>query len=243
MTEPKKLIEYYPNFSSLKNGFFSCMQNPPWDGVYDPQFLDIHFFQMYGQRYAGNLVEWYFDIATALPEQTKRDDIAALILAEFKTAWEHKFELLKLEYNPIENYSMTEDGQDTHDDTRTPDITHTMTRTPNITNTQEIINRTQNSENKMYGFNSDLGANDSSRIDTENGTITNKESGDELTDTKESGTEQTKGQSTHRLTRSGNIGVTTSQQMAESEINLWDWNFILGVFRDCAERLTLKIYE
>ena len=47
----------------------------------------------------------------------------------------------------------------------------------------------------------------------------------------------------HELTRTGNIGVTTSQQMIESEIKLWDWNFIDNVFKDIAEILTLPIYE
>ena len=45
------------------------------------------------------------------------------------------------------------------------------------------------------------------------------------------------------LTRKGNIGVTTSQQMIESERNLWIWNFFKdAVFPDIDTILTLKIY-
>lgn len=47
----------------------------------------------------------------------------------------------------------------------------------------------------------------------------------------------------YRLTRSGNIGVTTSQQMIESERNLWLWNFFYKVvFPDVDRALTLNIY-
>ena len=47
----------------------------------------------------------------------------------------------------------------------------------------------------------------------------------------------------YRLTRSGNIGVTTSQQMIESERNLWLWNFFYKVvFPDVDRVLTLNIY-
>lgn len=48
----------------------------------------------------------------------------------------------------------------------------------------------------------------------------------------------------YRLTRSGNIGVTTSQQMLESELELWRvWNFFRGiVYPDIDRVLTIEIY-
>lgn len=46
-----------------------------------------------------------------------------------------------------------------------------------------------------------------------------------------------------KLERSGNIGVTTSQQMIESERNLWQWNYFYKVvFPDIDRVLTLAIY-
>ena len=44
------------------------------------------------------------------------------------------------------------------------------------------------------------------------------------------------------LTRKGNIGVTTTQQMMSSEIELWQWNFYESVFKDIDSVLTLYIY-
>ena len=47
----------------------------------------------------------------------------------------------------------------------------------------------------------------------------------------------------YELTRSGNIGVTTSQQMIESERALWVWNFFRNVvFPDIDRVLTIPIY-
>lgn len=43
-------------------------------------------------------------------------------------------------------------------------------------------------------------------------------------------------------TRKGNIGVTSSQQLIESEIKLWQWNFIKEVYKDLDEELTIPIY-
>lgn len=45
------------------------------------------------------------------------------------------------------------------------------------------------------------------------------------------------------LTRRGNIGVTTTQQMLESEIKLWEWDYLAGVFGDANKLLTIPIYE
>ena len=47
----------------------------------------------------------------------------------------------------------------------------------------------------------------------------------------------------YTLTRSGNIGVTTSQQMIESERQLWIWNYFENVvFPDLDNILTLPLY-
>ena len=44
------------------------------------------------------------------------------------------------------------------------------------------------------------------------------------------------------LTRKGNIGVTTSQQMINSELELREYNFIEVIYSDIDSILTLKIY-
>lgn len=91
------------------------------------------------------------------------------------------------------------------------------------------------------------------RTDTDGGTSATARTGtDTLThNTSETDTgTQTDAQSgsdtatrNYTLTRSGNIGVTTAQQMIESERELWLWNFFYKiVFPDVDKVLTLNIY-
>lgn len=47
---------------------------------------------------------------------------------------------------------------------------------------------------------------------------------------------------THTLTRKGNIGVTTTQQMIQSDIDLWKWIFLDDIVKDINTLLTLSIY-
>ena len=44
------------------------------------------------------------------------------------------------------------------------------------------------------------------------------------------------------LNRSGNIGVTTSQQMVRDELEVWQWNFFQTVFEDIDSICCLEIY-
>ena len=63
------------------------------------------------------------------------------------------------------------------------------------------------------------------------------------TETERTGTYESKTDYDTELTRSGNIGVTTSQQMIESERELWTWNFFQNVvFPDLTKLLALRIY-
>ena len=67
--------------------------------------------------------------------------------------------------------------------------------------------------------------------------------GEKITETGHTGTYEDKTTYNSTLTRSGNIGVTTSQQMIEQEINLWKWNFFRDVvFPDIAKALTISLY-
>lgn len=63
------------------------------------------------------------------------------------------------------------------------------------------------------------------------------------TETSHTGTYEKEIEYDTELRRSGNIGVTTSQQMIQSEIDLWKWNFFQDVvFKDLAKSLTLSVY-
>ena len=135
-------------------------------------------------------------------------------------------------------------------ETTTPDLTEE--ETPNLTET-ETPNETTTTSGDVFGFNSVLAVPDSGASSSRTGTVTNATTGTNTRTT--TGTSETEydtresdtGTETHtdsgsdtqtrnyKLTRSGNIGVTTSQQMLESEMLLrCKWNMyeiIANAFR------------
>ena len=165
-----------------------------------------------------------------------------MVYQRFGVKWYKIFEAINTVYKPLENYSMKEK--------RTPDITKETTfdttdeRTPDLTKTTNGTGTTEtDSTTGIYGFNSS-DSNPSGTIDgnqtdtitdrteTETGTDTSTKTGT-ITDT-ETGTED--------LERSGNIGVTTSQQMLESEIQIRQYDFYKGIYEDIDSILCLKSY-
>lgn len=132
-----------------------------------------------------------------------------LLLNSYKYSGLYKTTLL--EYNPIENYSMSESGTDI--------------RTPNITTTDSM--------NVGEQSNSTTSTDSVSPYDTQSFTDSNKTVVSENTGARtdsntrtETGTETT----THEFQRDGNIGVTTSQQMIESERKVVNFAFLKIVF-------------
>ena len=139
---------------------------------------------------------------------------------KFGLKWWKISEAITTEYRPLENYDMEE--------IRTPNLTESLTR-KQATDT----NVHQETESGIYGFNSTH----SQPTATGEGDThtTGLKANNEIEDTKSN-------TGTERLTRHGNIGVTTSQQMLESEIKLRQYNFIEEVFKDIDSILCLKIY-
>lgn len=78
---------------------------------------------------------------------------------------------------------------------------------------------------------------------TETKNLTDTETLDETETRNLSNESESDGSNVRQLTRSGNIGVTTSQQMIESERSLWRWNFFSVVFSDIDSVLCLDVYE
>ena len=146
--------------------------------------------------------------------------LAYQVVHKFGYKWWKISQAITTDYRPLENYDMEE--------IRTPNLTENLTRKQN---TDTNVN--QSTESGIYGFNS------TESQPTATGTgdthTTGLKANNEIADTKtNTGTES--------LTRHGNIGVTTSQQMLESEIKLRQYNFIEEVFKDIDSILCLKVY-
>ena len=85
------------------------------------------------------------------------------------------------------------------------------------------ITSTDNTKGGSYGFNSDV----SVPVNDSNSTSVVEGNGED---------------NKRELTRSGNIGVTSSQQMLEQELQLRKYNFYEEMFKDVNSVVTLSIY-
>lgn len=154
------------------------------------------------------------------------------ILRLYGDRWTRLYNLSKSTYDPLENYSMTENMSN---DQRT--VQHNGNRSETA-HTENKSDSTGFADDNRTGFNSG-----STPLLVSEGNTRGNASGS--ADGTQSGTDAYTDTETHsyRLTRSGNIGVTTSQQMAESEIKLWQWTFFNDVvFPDIDRVLTLSVY-
>lgn len=152
--------------------------------------------------------------------------VANYIIQKYRDKWNKVYDaFIESNYNPIENYSMVQ--------VETPDIKKTSNAK---TNTDVKTTTHGDSSTDTYGFNS---ANSvptgKAEADTDVTVTGNKDNN--YTDVEETET------GTRRLTRSGNIGVTTSQQMLQSEIELRKFNFVDMIMNDVDMIMCLHVYE
>lgn len=163
---------------------------------------------------------------------------------KYQINWKKLYDTTVLEYNPIENYDRMEDWTDTDDETSTSarDNTRNTTNSVKSTSTNEINNNV-NVTDQNTAFNAGLADHAKQITDgdtTENGTITNTETG------KDTENENVNGGRTGRHTRTGrahgNIGVTTSQQMIQSERDLVVFNLYDVIAESFIENFCLMVY-
>ena len=163
---------------------------------------------------------------------------------KYQINWKKLYDTTVLEYNPIENYDRMEDWTDTDDETSTSarDNTRNTTNTVKSTSTNEIMNSV-NVTDQNTAFNAGLADHAKQITDgdtTENGSLTNTETG------KDTENESVSGGRTGRHTRTGrahgNIGVTTSQQMIQSERDLVIFNLYDVIAESFIENFCLMVY-
>ena len=283
----KKLSEVY----SLTDGIFTRlkdMSDIPWgsDATLAGQLDLVYLGNHSGDKYAAPLLQKDAEDLTS----AYKTQVLSAAYSIYKNKWTKLYQIQSAEYNPIENYSMTEthSGTDTKTDTptawkdtevKTPSnwketkehkpglsgYSETETQTPtDWEKTTEALNADNKSttDTSVYGFNSSDPV-PSAKTETElknkstesqSGTYETEkkvegclidetsQTGTFTTETTKSGTYKSETVYDTKLTRSGNIGVTTSQQMIQSEIELWQWLFFETVFKDLDQILTLSTY-
>lgn len=243
-----KLNEVYSEWAT-GDGVFTELNalDVPWKDELNPN-LYKNLNMSYHGAYSGdkNISPIVYKFLKGEDENT-REKLANIIYTMYNDKWSKLWALMALEYNPIENYNMLE--------TETPaEVTHTITPaettetiTPAETTTETKPAKTT-VENDVSAFNSGDYADNTKTTTT--GDVNDK--GVESIDVDTAGTNKvevdTAGsdvltvQNERTLERTGNVGVTTTQQMAQSEIELRKWLYFESVFKDIDNILTLSIY-
>ena len=145
--------------------------------------------------------------------------LTQIIIERYGDKWNRLYDsLITKHYEPLENYSMVESEK---------------SKIANVDSvkTNSSDSDTVNTTNDNYGFNSITSQPATKSTATTSATSTNNVDGTKTTD------------SDKTLTRKGNIGVTTSQQMLESEVILRNkYLFQDIIFKDLDDILMLDIY-
>ena len=139
-------------------------------------------------------------------------------------------EALAIEYAPLENYSMIEDYT-TNGNSQNSNV-NAMSSTNDTT-----VNVDTDNTNSMWAYNS--GTNDTN-TDKSVGNNDTSENTISTASTTNAGNEIHA--ETQHHTRSGNIGVTTSQQMLQSELDIARFNLIQQITDIFAREFCLMIY-
>ena len=244
-----RIIDSFPEWFS--HGIFTRLgtmfpEALPWANENGQTLDQMYFGNHSGDKETSPLLDKFIEQnrGNAIPEVLTEEQITTLaniLYTRYGVQWDKLYRVLSAEYNPIENYSMTEEETPDITRTETPDITRGKT-----TSVQSDFTVTTNSDTAtdVYGFNSNSPvpqgeSNGSSTVTTQGDADKNVTTENET----ETGTRTERETGTRTLTRSGNIGVTTSQQMLESEIKLWEWNFYETVFKDVDTVLTVPKYN
>ena len=205
----------------------SLAQSLSWLDTYNANYLDEKLILEHsGDKY----ISPFFSRLLQLNERETPPDITGIlcdnIVKTYADKWNKIYDaLINSDYNPLENYDMEE--------VETPDVTKEKTTD---VKTKMVTSSSGDASSNVYGFNSPTSvptteSGTSSEVTIEGNNLDNVSHDLET----ESGTRE--------LTRHGNIGVTSSQQLLESEIVLRNKNnFYKMVLNDVSSILCLSVY-
>lgn len=169
------------------------------------------------------------------------DVVSSYLLVVYEDKWNRIYNAyIDSIYKPLENYDMEE--------VRTPNLTNTENSTKSGSSetkqsTKLETNSTQSSDASTYGFNSTTPVPSASGEGSNDVTVTGDKDDNVTTNTNNDLGSVTSTQTgNEKLTRHGNIGVTTSQQMLQSELDLRQYDFYEKLMLDVDKVLCLEIY-
>lgn len=236
-------------------GIFSYLRSAgtvPWSSEsVDDITLDLLYFGDHsGGKFCSPIVKYFLTDGEITP--LSRVAIAKMILAKYLNNWNRLWEVNSADYNPIHNYNMTETRVLNKADSETE--IETEERSDGTTVSYGKGETTQHGKistemDYKYGINTpDSGVKPSDKATvSEGGDTVVTDSGEDTTDyTLDSEVNKNKasaGEENETTTKSGNIGVTTTQKMIQEEREIWKWNYFENVFKNLDEVLALKFHD
>ncbi len=267
-----KMIDVYANYPTDGGVFSPMADAPwvgTMTGLnLDIAYLDGHS----GERFCSNIINRRLDDSSVLSSDNRTlisNILWAMFGIQWTRLWAtmnpdyDPLNNYKMQETAEGEESSTRTPDLTRGDTGTVQTTGQDTRTPNLTRkgTGTVTDEgsgTNANKNGIWGFNSS----ESVPSDTSDGRVTNNnttthdltdtETGTDITDRTntdtynrsytETGTDTTSGKSSRKLTRTGNIGTNTFQNLLQQERNIWMYDFFEQIFKDVDSVLTIPIY-
>ena len=265
----KTLLDILPQMKT-GTGFFTKFVAPVWAEDYtNTARLDIFFAMTYGQKHPTPLLDMFVDEDTGHIDNDDLAALAAMIYGIRGNEWEKLYDVLKAEYNPLENTDVYEETRENRaitgaqGNTRTYNETEGNTRTLNTTTTnggsstvQSTASGSGSTAANVFGFDSSTAVGDSTGSDssstnsttgtqtantlTDTGTVTDAGShGGTVTD---SGNNSSSDSFQRIYTKHGNIGVMTPNELLGGTVEMWKWTFIIQIMNDICDLIALKVY-
>ena len=201
---------------------------------FSPIFSNVHFFEPLNISAVDlfNIFNMkYYSFIYISDDVIEISSIISNLSKVYENEYTTKVKMLLLEYNPIENYNSSETETSSSENTTTSGNENTTTTTTNST--------TENSgetTNKVSPYDSENFSNDNNS----NSSNTSSVNGTDTTSISDSGNISSNGKLTRTLTRKGNIGVTTTQQMIESEYELRAKNLVFEFLEKVSKFILLE---
>lgn len=190
-----------------------------FDRMLIPETLDREALLGYFFMYAGKNESRYGD-----PDELKK--LIEMWSRARVTEWKRMCEALQAEYSPIENYDRTEEHEETERENSSGNTIGNDTTTENSNGTEE---------NKVSAF-------DSNTYQPKNSASSSISGESRVNRTiEESGNRDVT--RTNNIRAHGNIGVTTNQQMIQSELELRMYNIYKEIALEFEDEFTVPIYE
>lgn len=242
------LIEVYGESGTIC-GYWGAHDDdsPPWVNTdladFTTSMLDNLILSEFGDRPISPFLSRYVDDDGEI-SGTAAQYVARYVLFMFRPQWTRLTADYTAEYNPIENYDMTETENTILQASGTDTNTESYT---NYKETQKYGHTVStDSDAGIYGFDSNAAV----PADESSSTTTFGAAGDagdtrEIAGSKQNSLQHGKKDKTDRnLRRHGNIGVQTPTDMITRDSEFWSThNFYSQIASDIASVLTIPIYE